>query len=200
MTPRLTLEIGLRYDLNLRPGEAMIVFVVFDPSTVSLVQQPDYYSLNTTDFGPRVGFAFDMWGDGKTVMRAGYGLLYDQPVTNVVMLLSANPPFATPLAFNTTGQTIQISNVGASLSPTGVGTINNINPDLRYPYVQSWNLNFQHELARSVSMMIGYFGSKGTHPRHAVNQNQRNAAGARPYTALSANSQFRPGAILETFK
>jgi hypothetical protein len=129
-------------------------------------------------------------------MRAGYGLLFDQPVTNAVTPLTANPPFATPLAFNTTGQTILISNVAGGLIPGGVGTVNNVDPNFRYPYVQSWNLNLQHELARSLSMMVGYFGSKGTHLRDAVNQNQRNAAGVRPFTALSASSQFRPGATL----
>ncbi len=195
-TPRVTLELGLRYDFNTRPAEAVGRFVIFDPATVSLRQTSDYYNNNTHDFGPRVGVAFDMFGDGKTVMRAGYGLLYDQPVTNVVSPLTSNPPFATPLAFNTTGQTILISNVAGGLAPGGIGTVNNIDPNFRYPYVQSWNLNLQRQLATSVSMMVGYFGSKGTHLRDAVNQNQRNSAGVRPYTTLSSTSQFKPGATL----
>jgi hypothetical protein len=196
VTRKLTVELGLRYDFNTRPGEAMGRFVIFDPTTSSLVQTSDYYGLNTHDFGPRVGFAWDLWGDGKTVLRSGYGVLYDQPVTNAVSPQTANPPFATPLAFNTTGQTILLSNVAGGLVPGGIGTVNNIDPNFRYPYVQSWNLNVQHELARSLSMMVGYFGSKGTHLRAAVNQNQRNAAGARPFATLSATSQFKPGATL----
>jgi outer membrane receptor protein involved in Fe transport len=68
LTPGLTVELGLRYDFNMRPSEAMNRFVVFDPATVSLVQTSDYYAANTHDIGPRVGFAWDVWGDGKTVM------------------------------------------------------------------------------------------------------------------------------------
>jgi hypothetical protein len=195
VTRQLTLELGLRYDLNMRPSEAMDRFVVFDPATVSLVQTADIYDTNKTNFGPRLGFAYDMFGDGKTVMRAGYGLLYDQPVTNAVSPLSSNPPFATPLAFNTPNQTIQISNVSGGLTPGGIGTVNTINSSFSYPYVQSWNLNFQRELTRSTSLMVGYFGSKGTHLREARDQNQP-ITGARPYKTLSSTSAIRPGATL----
>ena len=196
LTPRLTLELGVRYDYNTRPGEALGRFVIFDPTTSSLVQTSDYYGQNTNNIGPRVGFAYDLTGDGKTVFRGGYGLQYDQPVTNVVSPLTSNPPFANPQAFNTTGQTISISNVAAGLGSTALGTVNNVNPNFNNPYVQSWNLNIQRELARSVSLMLGYFGSKGTHLRDAINQNQRNAAGTRPFTTVSTASAIRPGATL----
>ncbi len=195
VTRQLTLELGLRYDLNMRPSEAANRFVVFDPSTVSLVQTADIYDTNKTDFGPRVGFAYDMFGDGKTVMRAGYGVLYDQPVTNAVSPLSSNPPFATPLAFNTANQTIKISNVAGGLVPGAIGTVNTINPSFTYPYVQSWNLNFQRQLSNSTSLMVGYFGSKGTHLREARDQNQP-VAGTRPFKTLSPTSPFKPGATL----
>jgi hypothetical protein len=194
--PNLTLELGLRYDFNMRPSEAMNRFVTFDPTSLSLMQNSSIYKQNTADFGPRLGFAWDIFGDGKTILRSGYGVLFDQPVTNAVTGLTANPPFANPLAFNTTGQTIPIDNVAGSLSPLGVGTLNTINPNFKYPYVQSWNLNLQKELTNSLGIMIGYFGSKGTHLRDAINLNQRAADGTRPYTALSATSPIRPGAVL----
>ncbi len=194
--PNFTVELGLRYDLNMRPSEADNRFVVFDPNTSSLVQNGDYYKTNKTNFGPRVGFAWDLFGDGKTVLRSAYAVLYDEPVTNAVTGLTSNPPFATPLAFNTPNQTIPISTVGSSLSPTALGTVTTINPNYKYPYVQSWNLNLQRELTPTLGMMIGYFGSKGTHLREAFNLNQRPAVGARPYTTLSATSPIRPGATL----
>ena len=200
VTRTLTLELGLRYDYNTRPGEALGRFVNFNPATASLVQTSDYYKTNTRNFGPRVGFAWDMWSDGKTVLRAGYGVLYDQPVTNAVSPLTSNPPFASPLAFNTPNQTILISNIAGGLVPGSIGTVNNVDPNFHYPYVQSWNLNLQHQLANSLSMMVGYFGSKGTHLRDAVNQNQRNPAGVRPFATLSASSPFKPGATLSNIQ
>jgi Carboxypeptidase regulatory-like domain len=198
--PRLTLELGLRYDLNFRPSEAMDRFVNFDPATASLVQTTEFYETNTRDFGPRAGVAWDMFGDSKTILRVGYGLLFDQPVTNAVSPLTANPPFANPLAFNTAGATIPISNVGGSLSPTALGTVNMVNPNFRYPYVQSWNLNLQKEVTRTLGLMIGYFGSKGTHLRDATNFNQRSATGVRPFSTLSASSPIRPGATLSNIQ
>jgi hypothetical protein len=205
--PRLTLELGLRYDFNMVPSEAKNRFVVFNPATVSLVQTSDIYASNTHDIGPRVGFAWDMWGDGKMVMRMGYGVLFDQPVANTVSPLSANPPFASPLAFtgSTATPTISVDNIAAGLAPGSIGTVNAINPNFRYPYVQSWNWNVQREVTRSFSMMVGYFGSKGTHLRDAVNINQRAVAtptttGARPFTTLSASSAFKPGATLNNIQ
>jgi hypothetical protein len=148
-----------------------------------------------------------MFGDGKTILRAGYGLLFDQPVTNTVSPLTANPPFASPLAFTgtTTTPTISIDNVSTGLVPGSIGTVNSINPNFRYPYVQSWNVNLQRQLTNSLSLMAGYFGSKGTHLRDAVNLNQRLVAtptttGARPFTALSAISAFKPGATLNNIQ
>jgi hypothetical protein len=204
VTQRLILELGLRYDFNMRPAEAMDRFVIFDPAMASLVQTSDIYAANKSDFGPRVGFAWDLWGDGKTVLRAGYGLLYDQPVTNAVTPLASNPPFASPAAFNGPG-TIPITNVAGSISPTALGTVNAINPNFRYPYVQSWNVNVQHELMRNLGMMIGYFGSKGTHLRDAVNINQRPAAslttpGPRPFPQLSPTSLIRANATLSNIQ
>jgi hypothetical protein len=190
----------LRYDFNTRPVEAMDRFTTFVPGSGGLgdlVQTSDYYDQNTKDFGPRVGFAYDIWGDGKTVLRAGYGLLYDQPVLNTVSPMTSNPPFAAPQAFNTPNQTIPVTNIAGSIGGTGVGTLNMIDPNFRYPYVQSWNLNLQKEITPTLGMMIGYFGSKGTHLRDAINLNQITPGNpTRPFTKLSNTSPNRKGATL----
>ena len=212
VTSQLTLELGLRYDFNMRPSEAQDRFVTFVPGpfdpnaggtgipgfTGNLARAGDLYQQNTKDLGPRVGFAYDVAGDGKTVVRAGYGLMFDQPVTNSVTPLTSNPPFATPLSFNTSGATIPIGNIAGSLVPGSIGTISMINPNFAYPYVQSYNVNIQRQLTNSMGLMVGYFGAKGTHLRNAQNLNQRPALSTapRPFPRLSPNDPFKPNATL----
>src|SRR5205085_6544678 len=98
----LTLELGLRYDWNMSPTERFNRFVNFDPRTGALVQVnhgiAPVYATNNKNLQPRVGFAWDPWGDGKTSVRGAYAVLVDQPVTNLVTGLNGNPPFGDPRA------------------------------------------------------------------------------------------------------
>ena len=99
---RLTLELGLRYDWNQTPTEALGRFsnlIVSDgqANLVPFIDTP--YQQNNMNFQPRVGFAFDIFGSGKTILRSGYAVLTDQPITNLVTPLTGNPPFGNPLNF-----------------------------------------------------------------------------------------------------
>src|SRR5712691_590999 len=100
---RFTLELGLRYDWNQTPTEALNRFVNFVPpasgTTGALVFTSSPYQQNDKNFQPRVGFAFDVFGSGKTIVRSGYALLTDEPITNLVLGLTANPPLGNPIAF-----------------------------------------------------------------------------------------------------
>ena len=100
---RLTLELGLRYDWNQTPSEALNRYVNFIAATDSLVVTPSPYQQNNKNFQPRFGFAWDVFGSNKTVLRAAYGLLTDQPVTGLVGGLTNNPPLGNPLNFVATG-------------------------------------------------------------------------------------------------
>ncbi|PYX30332.1 MAG: hypothetical protein DMG80_12545 [Acidobacteria bacterium] len=80
--PRLTLTLGLRYDLNGALGEKDDIGSNFFPDRgfVTLGKGIDrLYDLDKTNFGPRAGLAWDIFGDGKTALRAGYSLTYDVP-------------------------------------------------------------------------------------------------------------------------
>src|SRR5205823_6091187 len=100
--PYFTLELGLRLDWNMSPTEARDRFTNFDPATSSLVRVGtgvgDVYNQNAY-LQPRVGFAWDLFHDGKTILRSGYGYTVDQPTSNLVTPLSSNPPFAFPINF-----------------------------------------------------------------------------------------------------
>ena len=170
--PGLTLELGLRYDWNMTPTERFNRFVVFDPETVSLVRVGQgidkLYRQNAQNIQPRVGLAWNPFGDDRTVVRTAYAILVDQPVTNTVTGPTANPPLATPLTF---AGNIRLSNAAAVAASAGLAP-NTIDHDFRNAYVQSWNLNVQRAVRPTLGVMLGYFGSKGTHLRISRNLNQ----------------------------
>ncbi len=191
----LTFELGLRYDWNITPTERYDRFIVFDPQTASLVRVgtdlDEVYHQNARNFQPRVGLAWDPFDDDKTVVRAAYAVLTDQPMTSVVLPTATNPPLAIPLTFT---EAIRFENAidlarAAGLAPQS------INHDFDNAYLQSWNLNVQRELTNNVAVMAGYFGSKGSHLIIRRNVNQP-INGVRPYANLSHTSPILPGAAL----
>jgi len=188
--PNLTLELGLRYEWNFTPSERYGRYIVFDPSSASLVrlgQGDDIYHQNNRNFQPRLGFAWDPFKDGRTSVRGAYGIYVDQPMTSVVTGLSGNPPLAIPL---TVTGAIQFENAidlahAAGLSPVTV------NHGFDNAYLQSWNLNVQREFLPGLAVMAGYFGSKGTHLILRRNINQP-VVGVRPYPVISPASAILP--------
>ena len=194
--PSFTWELGIRYDYNASPTEARDRFTLFVPASDSLVQvgtngATQVYRTNNKNVQPRLGFAWDPFKKGTTILRGGYAILTDQPVTNAVNALSGNPPFGLPVTIS--ASTITFANTGsataASVAPQ------TINPDFQNAYVQSWNLNIQHQISPNFGLMVGYFGSKGTHLRILRNIDQK-GAGTPPFVALSASSPIRPGTKL----
>ncbi|HEY9503376.1 MAG TPA: TonB-dependent receptor, partial [Pyrinomonadaceae bacterium] len=191
----LTFELGLRYEWNMTPDERFNRFIVFDPATVSLlragVDLDKVYRENSRNFQPRLGFAWDPFKRGKTVLRAAYAVLTDQPMTSIVTPLSGNPPLAVPLTF--TG-TVRLDNAIKLAGAAGLAP-QTIDHDFENAYVQSWNVNLQHELTPDLALMVGYFGSKGSHLITRRNINQP-VTGVRPFTQLSSNSPILPGTAL----
>ncbi len=202
LKPNFTLELGLRYDWLMSPSERYDRFVVFDPVTNSLNRVGagigEIYQANNP-IQPRIGFAWDPFKDGKTSIRAGYAILADQPVTNLITGAAANPPLADPRSFSPPASNPALrTSFGNALSAAAALGLAPVTVDNNFDnaYVQSWNLNVQHEVTPTLGVMIGYFGSKGTHLRIQRNINQFRSDGTRLFTALSSNSPILPGAGL----
>jgi carboxypeptidase family protein/TonB-dependent receptor-like protein len=202
LKPNFTLELGLRYDWLMSPSERYDRLVVFDPVTNSLNRVGtgiDGIYQDNHAVQPRVGFAWDPFKDGKTSIRAGYAILADQPVTNLIIPASTNPPIADPRRFSPPASNAGLRTTFGSalrdaaalgLAPTSVDR------NFENAYVQSWNLNVQREIARNLGVTVGYFGSKGTHLRIQRNINQYRGDGTSPFPALSSNSPILAGAAL----
>jgi len=193
--PNFTLDLGFRYDLYVAPFELDNRSIVFDPATVSLLRVgrdiDKIYLSNKTNFQPRVGFAWDPFKDGKTSVRAAYGIYVEQPLANAATFPSQNRPLVTPLLF--TGP-VRLDNAITLATAAGLVMVT-VDHNYKNSNVQSWNLNVQREVAPNLALMIGYFGSKGTHLRIARNINQP-LNGVRPFQNLSQASPELPGTPL----
>jgi Carboxypeptidase regulatory-like domain/TonB dependent receptor len=198
LTPRLTLEYGLRFEWNGTPVEGANRFIIFNPIAVTLTQVGTNGLSRTAAYGqnynvePRLGFAYDAFGTGKTVVRGGYAYLVDQPVSGSASGLASNPPNSTAVSYN--GAAIPVSNLYNSAKASGFA-ISSVNPNLKNGYIESFNLNVQQAVPGGMVASLGYYGSVGRHLRIQTNENQASGplGALHPFQKLSANSPILPG-------
>jgi hypothetical protein len=207
VTPRLTLNLGLRWDILTWPVEVLNRQANFDLVTGALVVAGsngaprqlipnDYHN-----FGPRLGFAYQLTNDGKTVLRGGYGLFYFIDRGGISNQLAQNPPFGgensvsysqgfritlsgslgceptcTPaqlLTPNATGPVPSGSFTNLNLSaPAGVSVIALLPANLT-PMVSQWNLQVQRQIGTNQSVSLAYVGTHGAHLTRNYNANQQ---------------------------
>lgn len=193
----LTLELGLRADWTMAPTERDDRFVVFDPSTVSLLRvgtDMDKVYDNRLNLQPRVGMAWDPLGEGGAVVRAAYGVYTNQPPINMVLGATTNPPLVTPLSYS---GLIGLDNAIDLARATGLAP-STVDSNFEPATTQSWNVNLQREVARNVALMVGYFGAKGSNLQIATNVNQP-IDGARPFPRLSSRVLKTAGYVVRVY-
>jgi hypothetical protein len=155
------------------------------------------WSLDKTNIAPRIGLAFQPFGDQKTILRAGYGIFYDQVVAgNGISQMWRGIPFRVRQTFqnpnNSSGYPkpapIATWSIPFPSGPTAAGgfTPNGINPNYRTARYQQWSFTVDKELQRDLSLEISYLGSKGIHLQESYNLNQPipgpgTIQGRRPY-------------------
>ena len=228
MRSNVTLDVGLRYALFPSPTDKNDVLTNFDPDVYSASLAPTLTSTGTiivgtgdplngiivagqnspygsgiyetdkNNFQPRVGLSWDTGSNGKMIVRAGYGIYYDQPLVGIFLQNAfVNPPFvANPQVLNA-----QLSNPGAGSTPTTTPVTNLIasSDPFETPRTQQWNVGVQRQLYSRGMVDVGYLGSAGDNLIQPIQLNQPQPQdvvrigvlnAARPYTGYG-NIQMR---------
>jgi hypothetical protein len=183
---RLTLNLGLRYEVNTpyvdirnrmnawAPGQQSKIYpnapegLLFpgDPGVPAGVAAVDYREIM-----PRVGLAWDPFGGNRTVVRAGYGIFYDG-FTNGVggPLQAAISALPWTQAYQLPGPGFNLANpYGSAVTPFGSqtfvapATVLTVQSGMRPPYSQNWNLSIERTIATDYLLDVRYVGNKGTH-------------------------------------
>ena len=184
VTSRLTLNYGMRWDYFGVVGEKNGQFYTValnQPNGIDNVPTNQLYGKDFNNFAPRVAFAYDVTGKGKTVVRGGWGMFYDAFSQDMFLgHLPWNCGFCPGPAYPGLGPkalatgTVAINpNTGVAQAPltagqsvyTGYGPEGDffmVDPHMRTPYIQNFNLNFQQQLGGRMVLQAGYVGSKGT--------------------------------------
>ncbi len=208
VTNRLTLNLGFRWDLFTQPIEVDNRQANFDITTGALIIAgaggasralvPNDYK----NFGPRAGFAYQLTGDGKTVVRGGIGVFYFVDRGGIDNQLAQNPPFSGAANFQQNqGYEITLSGslpcspscapsqlnstTATAPVPTGAAAFANLNlaapknvSVVSYlntnvtPQVTEWNLQFQRQMGTNTVVSLGYVGDHGARMPGYYNQNE----------------------------
>lgn len=161
VSPRLTLNLGLRYEYNSVWSEVSDRVSNFDFANQKLLPSGEpLYKPDRNNFAPRVGFAYDPFGKGKTVIRAFGGIFYRGTLTSPMVGMAFN---------NFAVQTITIFDfpalafpVPAVLPPTAaLKDVYFVGPNTRDSYSGQWSLSVQQEIAPQTVLQVAYVGNRG---------------------------------------
>jgi len=177
VSSRLTVNLGLRWDYYGVIGTDGNQFSIYNPS-VGLVRPSQLYPKDFNNFAPRLSVAYDPFGKGKTIVRAGAGVFYDGysqdfftgqlayntdntgPAYNPI---GPNPVFITYDVNTPVLQTGVPVFVPSSVMPGTAASTDafTVSRNLRTPYIYNYNFNIQQQLARNTVLQVGYVGSAG---------------------------------------
>jgi len=168
---RFVLNLGLRYDYYGIIQEKKGQFTHVDPTTgdLNLVGNSRLYQPDYNNWAPRVSVAWDLTGKGTSVVRAGYGVFYDAFSQDFFL---GHLPFGTsfdpgpaysPLNGITVADAVgQLDQNGPVFQISGpMPDAFGVDPKVRTPYMQNFNLNFQQQLGKKTVFQLGYVGSNG---------------------------------------
>lgn len=171
--PHVTLNLGVRYETFTVPADkngqdAYLADLV--TSTTTTVGAP-FINPSKKNVAPRLGFAWDVNGSGKTIVRGGSGLYYDTDGTyNSAFGISVfTPPFAPQVTL--TNPAFPTPVFPSSTATSGALSLRTLDHNIKQPKAWTYNANVQRELPGAILAMVGYAGSRGYHLVSAIEGN-----------------------------
>jgi hypothetical protein len=214
LTHKLTVNLGVRWDVfppwveiedrQSNFDESTGKFVVASPNAVINGVEVGRYlqTYSKRDIGPRFGFAYDLAGDGKTVVRGGFGVFWNFSPGGTSSSKAQNPPFLQSTTLNPTptayGNNLLLKDglpppPGVDPNRPAAGSTRSIfDINFRDAYARQWNLNVQRGLATNYMVEVAYVGSQGRQMMLKGDPNQAppvvgvtDANVNRPYATIS---------------
>lgn len=170
--PYLTLNLGLRYEMSSVPTETRgkLANLPWLASPTAHLGDPFFSNPTTKNFEPRVGFAWDVFHNGKTALRGGAGMFDVLPLLYQFILLTNQAyPFFSYVNFNNPGSGTFYGGIPPN-PPLASLRSTYIEPHPHRNYVVQWNLNLQQQITPSLAGMIAYVGSRGIHQPFRVDE------------------------------
>src|SRR5580700_3890411 len=175
---RLTLNVDLRYDFYSNPTEEFGRLTTFrNPATDSAPTVGKLFARTPLDLvSPQAGLAWNVFGDGKTVVRSGFGIYRDQLPAFLSGVDRFLPPFFSVEEFV----------FPQFLSPLNAAVTQPLDPFAttyhpKFPYALEYNLNVERELSAGMILTVGYFGARGNHLTREAEQNPFELATGQRY-------------------
>ncbi|MEK6282309.1 MAG: TonB-dependent receptor [Acidobacteriota bacterium] len=184
VSPRLTLNFGLRYEYQKNPNP-----IAVNPALPQTGNKPD----DKNNFGPRVGFAYDVTGEGKTSIRGGWGLYYGRVVNASVWGALINtglgPDRAQRLVTLSTTNATQLASAPGYPNLLGAGSlvppaVQYFSPDFQLPQIHQYDLIFEREIARNTVVSASYLGSFGNSLPNFVDVNLNLPTGSSTFNIV----------------
>ena len=166
-SPRLTLELGLRWDYEALPPPFTSLTTAADVNGDNFIPYPQLLNKpsDKTNFGPRIGFSYDLFGKGESVLRGGYGIYFGRITNGNIMevLTGTGSPYGqiSPELKPSTSGAPQYPNIISSSSATVTPTSYFFAPNLRDPDVQEYDLALQQAVGRGTFFQLSYLGALG---------------------------------------
>jgi Carboxypeptidase regulatory-like domain/TonB dependent receptor len=196
-TPRFTLNYGLRWEVygpqhSQKPGYDSNFFFgsgsnefdqIRNGQLMTRATSPNgrLWHLNLKDFAPKIGFAWDPVGDGKTSIRGGYGISFERNFNNVTFNVIQNPPNYAVLSFTPADngkQNIPISTNNFAQFGTSTGTkllpnvtLRAVDPNIAPAYASNYSLSVERQFAGTTAS-VSYVGTRGVHNYSIANINR----------------------------